>query len=161
MNKKGVTAIEVVIGVLIFMIVLFFGTDIIKIGLHFSTISQTTTEVARIGSIQGGFANSKPANYPGDYVTIHDLNESIERKFNAAGIESEDYHIDIGSGYVGNKGVRPATYDYKQDFEVSTTLRYRWTLMERVLKFDREQTLNSKRIAMSEWKYNYNNWDGE
>lgn len=161
-NKDGASTISMTIGVFIFLIVLMFGAEVMRLSINFAVISQVTTEIARIGSVQGGFNSSPPPNYPGKYITIQDLDGIITRKFNAAKIDSNDFVIHIGSGRIGANGVRgTGKIDYKEEFEVESLVDYEWYLMGSILGGNYEQQLRSSRMGMSEWKYDYSKWDGE
>lgn len=165
-NKKGVSTIEIVIGVLIFIVVLCFMMDLLILMWKFSVIAQTNTEVARIAGIQGGFLNTPPDAYPGgnkNYVTISELESMLNDKFKSAGIASNEWEIRIGGngGITKNGAKRPVRFDYKETFSVEISVDYRWDFMSNILPGNLRQTITSKRPAMSEWKYNYDNWLGE
>lgn len=164
-NKKGISTIEIVIGVLIFIVVLCFMMDLLILMWKFSVIAQTNTEVARIAGIQGGFLNTPPHAYPGgnkNYITISELDAMLTDKFESAGIASNEWEIRIGSGGITKNGAkRPVRFDYKETFSVEISVDYRWDFMSNILPGNLRQTITSKRPAMSEWKYNYDDWLGE
>lgn len=164
-NKKGLSTLEIVIGVFIFIIVLCFLMDLLILNWKFSVIAQTNTQVARIASIQGGVLNSPPQAWPGgnsNYITISELNDILNDKFQSAGIASNEWEIRIGSGGISKSGTKsPVSYDYKEVFSVEITVDYRWDFMSNIIPGNLRQTITSKRPAMSEWKYNYDSWEGE
>lgn len=162
-NQEGVTAIEMVIGVLIFIILLSFMMDILMLFWKFSVLSQTTTQVSRIASIQGGVRDKAPEYWASgdDYITIKKLNNMVQDKMDTANIET--WNVKIDTGKVGTEGVSPTKeIDYKSSFEVTSTIEYKWSFVSNFVPgMDLTQTLTAKRPAMSEWKYDYNKWDGE
>lgn len=163
-DKKGMTSIEVVIGVLIFVIIFSFLLDIMIVSWKFSVVAQTNTEVARITGLQGGALTSAPDGYPGGnsgYITINKLNDLVSEKMKTAGFKDSDWSMSIGSGGIGSNGVRSARYDYQETFTTKLEAKYRWEFMSNWIPGNLEQTIRSKRISISEWKYNYNNWIGE
>ena len=168
-NKKGISTIEIVIGMLIFLIVLCFLLDLLILIWKFSVIAQTNTQIARIAGIQGGVRSSPPRAWPGgrsNYITINDLDNIVTDKFGAAGISYTEWEVKIssptGNGRIGRGGIRSTPrYDYKEDFSVEITVDYRWDFMSNILPGNLRQTITSKRPAMSEWKYNYDDWEGE
>lgn len=164
-NKKGISTIEIIIGVFIFLIILCFLLDLLILLWKFSVIAQTNTEVARIAGIQGGVLSSPPHAWPGgnkNYITISELDAMLTDKFESAGIASNEWEIRIGSGGISkNGGKSTAKYDYKDTFSVEITVDYRWDFMSNILPGNLKQSITSKRPAMSEWKYNYDSWEGE
>lgn len=163
-DKKGVSSLEIVIGLLIFLIVFCFLLDLLILIWKFSVIAQTNTQVARIAGIQGGASTSPPAGYPGgssNYITITELNKIVRDKFDSAGIKSTEWEARVGNGRIGRSGNTTAYHDYKDDFTVEITVDYRWDFMSNILPGNLRQTIVSKRPAMSEWKYNYDSWIGE
>ena len=165
-EKKGVSTIEIVIGMLIFLIALCFLMDLLMLLWKFSVIGQTTTQVARITGIQGGALKSPPTSWYGganNYTNINQLHNLVEDKFQSAGIASNEWEMTIGGGSIGSGGtVSTGEIDYKTNFEVVTTVNYHWDYVSNILPFvDLNQTITAKRPAMSEWKYNYGEWVGE
>lgn len=165
-SEKGMTALEMVIGVLIFVLLLAFMIDILVLFWKFSVLSQTTTQVARIAGLQGGVLNKAPEDWPAreSYITINDLNGIVERKFDSASVDSNDWEMSIGHGGLRKTGQTSSTgeIDYKEEFTVETRLDYEWTYMSKVIPgMNLVQEIRAKRPAMSEWKYDYNSWEGE
>lgn len=161
-NKKGMTAIEMVIGVIIFLIVLSFMLDIMVLFWKFSVVSQTATQVARITGIQGGALTSAPQAWPSadGYMTIHDLNTMVQDKMDSADVEN--WTMTIHNGRIGTQGVSSTSQiDYKDSFTVNLTIDYKWKFVSNFIPgMDITQSISAKRPAMSEWKYNYGNWNG-
>jgi hypothetical protein len=161
-NKKGASTIEIVIGVLIFILILGFMLDIIVLTWKFNVVSQTNTQIARIAGIQGGVRSAAPSGWPGGYTTIRTLDGLVMDKMSSAGIESEEWEGSIGNGRIGRNGVsQTEEYDYKTNFETTLTIEYTWEFLSMMLPGSFTQEIESRRPAMSEWKYNYDSWEGE
>lgn len=168
-NKRGISTLVFAFGLMMLLTVIYFGTDIIKINNGMSVMSQGTTEIARIASIQGGIGSRKPSHFPGEYITIDDLDGLIERKMGAVGYSKDQYSIEIKpinaggrTGKVGSNGVSPSgNFDYKTEFEVVSTLKYEWFFSSITMGIEKDREASFRRVGMSEWKFNYGNWDGE
>lgn len=165
LNKKGSSTIEIVIGLMMFILVLGFLLDLIMLTWKFNVIGQTNTQIARIASIQGGVQTSAPYSYPGgdsNYVNIYQMQSIIKDKFDSSGIEPNNWTANIGNGKISSSYAYPSSpYDYKTSFNTSISVTYTWEYMSRMLPGTFTQNITSKRPAMSEWKYNYDSWFGE
>ena len=152
---------------MIFLITLCFLTDLLILLWKFSVIAQTTTQVARISGIQGGVLLSPPNDWPGgtkNYVTISKMEQIVGDKFATADVSSNEWNVKIGNeGNIGKNGrTETNEINYTDDFTIETTVDYRWDFTSNILPFvNLKQTITAKRPAMSEWKYNYEEWDGE
>ena len=163
-NEKGMSTIEIIIGVIIFLMLFCLLFDLFTIMWKFSVIAHTNTQVARIVGLQGGALTSAPDGYPGgdaNYITINELNDIVSNKFKAAWIKDEEWEMKIGNGSIGKKGIKPAKHDYMEDFTVETKVDYEWTMISNFIPGNLKQTATSRRPAMGEWKYNYDEWIGE
>lgn len=168
-NKKGISTIIFAFGITILLSVIYFGTDILKIGNGFSVASQSATEITRIASVQGGIGNSKPSHYPGHYITMSDLDSIVEDKMNAVGYTKEQYAIEINpingggkSGKLGAEGMSATgNFDYKTEFEVIIVLNYQWFFSNMTLGIEKDRYIPIRRVGMSEWKFDYGSWVGE
>lgn len=165
-NKNGMSTIEIVIGMMIFLITLSFLTDLLILLWKFNVIAQTTTQVARLVSVQGGATNYPPTSWPGgsnNYTTISELNESVSRKFETADIPTTEWNMSIAGGNIGSRGVvSTGQLRYRTPFEVETTVLYRWEFTNHFIPFVKlEQTITARRPGMSEWIRSEQDWDGE
>lgn len=164
-NKKGVSSLEIVIGLLIFLIVFCFLLDLLILIQKFNVVAQTNTQIARIAGIQGGVLHSFPPSYPGgssNYINISEINNIVKEKFSLAGIKDNEWIVNIGNGKIGKNGISATQkYDYKESFSTEIIVDYKWVFMSNILPGDLKQTIRSKRPTMSEWKYNYDSWIGE
>ena len=82
-----------------------------------------------------------------------------ERVFQGVGITSDRYRIKInGTTITNTRG--SSEIDYKSPVEVEVAIQYDYMFLGRVLGW-RDVVFTSRRVAVSEWKYNYDSWDGE
>lgn len=153
-DKKGVMAIEIVIGMFMFLMILSFMTDVALLTWKFGVVSQTNSHVARTVGVQGGLLNSTPNNYPGGstaYISRGEMNDYIEKNFKMAGIHDGEYSYSLS--------------DYQADYGemITTTVKvdYEWDLLSNFLPGNLEQDITSKRTVMSEFKYRYDSFKGE
>lgn len=163
-NKRGMSTIEIVIGVIIFLMLFCLLFDLFTIMWKFSVIAHTNTQVARIAGVQGGVLKSAPEGYPGgdsNYITVNELNDIVRDKFASAWIKDGEWGMKVGNGSLGREGIKPAKHDYLQDFTVEVEVDYEWVMVSNFIPGNLKQTITSKRPAMGEWKYNYDDWIGE
>lgn len=159
-EKGGATAIEVVIGVLIFLLVFCALFDLLVLSWRFAVISQTTTHVARTVGLQGGIMASAPGGFPGgseQYVTSSQLKANVERNFAAASILPGEYSVTVNGVEIGGN----VDIDYREFADIRTEVDYTWEALSNFFPGDLSSQVYSKRVAMSEFKYRYDNWVGE
>lgn len=164
LNKKGATAIEVVISIMMMLLLLSFMIDLLAVIWKHSVVSQVNTEVSRIVGIQGGLLNSAPEGYPGgneNYLSASEVTQLLDNKFASAGVSGDKWKVKVGSGTLGKDGIAEAKYDYLTTFTVEVNIDYEWEYISKMIPGQITQTIVSKRPAMSEWKYGYNDWIGE
>lgn len=167
-SKNGMSTIEIVIGMMIFLIALSFLTDLLILLWKFNVLAQTTTQVARISGIQGGVLSAAPPYWPGgnsNYVSISEMENIVREKFETADLSIDEWSMEIGGrGTIGRDGlVASEAIDYKDTFQVVGTIDYQWLFTSHFIPFiTLEHTITAKRPAMSEWRYNYSGtWEGE
>lgn len=171
-NEKGSIAIEAVIGTLMLLTCLVVIMDLVVITWKSNLISQVSTQVARQVGVQGGYLHSAPTGFPGGnnaYTNPYQLGQMLTEQFRSAGIEDHDWAIIIkGSDgreyeYSANRTTITSQYDYQEVVKVEAKLDYEWELSQIILPLlkDKTYTLTSKRSALSEWKYDYDNWENE
>lgn len=165
-SKQGSMAIEIVIGLFMFLIVLCFMLDLIILAWKFSVISQVNSKVARVAGIQGGILTSAPAGFPGGdnaYTSVGELNSTLSDHFKKAGIESGEWKL-----YVENKQIlgsgsmsQSRKIEFREPFSTKVEVTYTWNMISNFIPGSLTNSLSSTRPTMSEWKYDYNNWIGE
>lgn len=165
-NKKGASAIEMVIGFLFIVMMISFLVDVTIVISKYSTVAQLNTDIARITGVQGGVLNSKPAGWYGEdesYITVSKMQSMLNEKFKSAGIKNNEWSLRIVKdgaeiGRLGKSGTSQAKINYLDNYTVELSVDYSWDTIGQFLPGNINQTLVSKRPATSEWKYDYNNW---
>ena len=151
-----------VTGVIVSIFLICMLLDLMLIGWQFNGISQLNTQIARTASIQGGVLNTAPRDYPGNYVTLTDLSNTVNSRMRSLGVPNSEYQVDIGNGSIGRNGdFASSEYDYKTHFTTRVTTTYHWKFLRMLFPIAGGREISSTRPAMSEWKYNYGTWDGE
>lgn len=158
-GKKGMSSLEFVIGILIFLLIFAALVDIVMIGVKFSATTQTIQHVTRIAGTQGGIMSSVPQNYPGGgdaYHTAYQVREAVEESMNNAGIDSTDYTLKVGNRTLTTSGT--GKIDYQEPVKVHMEVNYEWKLLSNFLPGKMEFTLPATRTTVSEFKHNYDSW---
>lgn len=162
-KEKGFTTVEAIIVIFFVLPIFLFICDMFVWGIRTVTVAQTSSAIARQAGIQGGFLASAPAGYPGGdegYISISELHDFVSKRM--AWCEDDEWELKIGSSTM-SKSVAHKTpeYDYTEDISVVLKTTYKWPLMSACTGQDIETTINSVRVTISEWKYNYDDWLGE
>ncbi|WP_373262071.1 hypothetical protein [Hungatella hathewayi] len=184
-TKRGMTSIEVVIGTLIFLLVFISICDFLVLSNRYSALTDTTKEVTRILSVQGGALVTKPASYQANYYNIEQLSRIIQKQMNGMGFKDEEYgvyikyskiyddtdktskEVDLIENIIGLKddgtyGVIKPTQkiDYLSDFNVMIVAYYSWPFTKSVFKLD-PMRASVTMPGLSEWRYSYDGWTNE
>lgn len=97
-NKKGMSTLEFVMCVMIFLTVFTFLADMFLILYKQYVVTSACSEISRQIGIQGGIATTKPENYPGDndnYLTYSELNSWINSLNEAFFVEDDEVFCEI------------------------------------------------------------------
>lgn len=162
-GKKGITTIENVVNVMIFLIVLALLVDLLILGWKFSVISQTNSYVTRTAGLQGGILSSAPAGYPGGntaYIGTAEMKDKIDSYFSGAGFEAGDYEVRVNGRNVSS-GYSTGEIDYRENISTEITVDYEWQLISNFVPGNLKQSIESTRGSVSEFKYRYDTWVGE
>lgn len=162
-NKKGSMAIEIVIGMLAFILVLSFLMDLLMLSWKFYVISSVSSDVARTAGIQGGFRSYAPSGFQGgdaEYMSSSDMSGKIADEFEKAGIDAGEYTVKVNGYSITNGGATPEV-DYRKDIKTEIKVDYRWDFIDNFIPGQLTQKITSKRSAVSEFKYRYDTWVGE
>lgn len=171
-ENKGVAGIEEVIAILFLLIFICFSTDAIIVASKQYIASQQTNLIARTLGVQGGIKSTVPTGYQGDslsYVTSSKMYEAIKSNMEKCGIDNWNVEITTytKNGRVASKkelgSTTNITADYGIGIDVKLTYSYKWNLINQMIpgNADKETTKNVSGYSVSEFKYDYDNWDGE
>lgn len=185
MVKNGFTTIEVVIGSLIFLLVFICICDFLVISNRYLMLTDTTKEMARTISVQGGSLKTKEASYAGNYYNIEQLSKIFQKQMNGMGFHDDEYALYItytkifddesneskevtleeeilGKTAGGTYGVIKPTQkiDYLSDFKVTVKAVYTWPFTRSVFKL-KPTMITISMPGLSEWRYSYDGWESE
>ncbi len=155
-DRRGVIEpINFAICIMILIVALGFFLDILRIGQQMQAVSRLNTEFARIVAAQGGISNSVPANYPGgddNYVTLGEFRRTVDNVARSSGITG-------GINIERNPGDR---IEFRHEFTTGLSFQYRWNMLDAMIPGRLPPgTYHSGRAGVSEFKHNYDVWDGE
>ena len=184
-KKKGLTAIETIIGALIFLIAFVGICDLLLISNRYLSLTDTAKEMARTISVQGGALKVKPAAYTSNYYNVEELSKILERQMETMGFSKGEYALYVtyektydedanrvvettatdkilGTKDDGTYGVIQPTKKiaYLSDFSVSIVAQYNWPFISSIRKI-RPAVLRVSMPGVSEWRYGYDGWSQE
>lgn len=164
-DKKGMATIEFVASILLILILFVFTYDTFRIAYKYYVANQQLNYIVRTIAIQGGVQSEVPTGFPGKYYTSSDIVYSIQDNFDRAGVKSDEYTVMISGNGKETKlnNNTNLKVDYKKGVNIEVKVKYNWTLFRNIAKMinNGERDLSVKRYAVSEFKYDYNNWEGE
>ena len=124
-------------------------------------VANLTTELARTVAVQGGVLDRVPAGYPGGdeaYTDINEIQNLIRTQMANLGFRENEYQITLNNQPLANA----REVDYRQTFTVDINARQPFTFVSRVFGLQNVQmNYGTSRSGVSEWKYDYNTWNGE
>ncbi|TCK01314.1 UNVERIFIED_ORG: hypothetical protein BDK47_1165 [Anoxybacillus amylolyticus] len=162
-SQRGSLAIEIAVGMLMFVMVIAVMMDVLLLTWRFQVVSQTNEFVARTAQVQGGILSSAPTGFPGGeggYVNSSEMASLIRDKFEKAGIEPGEYAVLVNGVDVGRGGSTGAI-DYLQPIRTEIRIKYEWKFTSNLIPGAIENWLSSRRSVLSEFKYRYDSWVGE
>lgn len=167
-DNKGVMVIEAIVGIMVMLGIFCFLLDLLFVLWRSSAVAQLATTVARQGGIQGGYLKSAPPGYPGGdnaYVSLKEMLNHINNQLTASGIPSDKWSVTInGNTFTNNSSSSASTnkIDSKEEVKVILKVENRWKMTSAYLPFiDPVNNISANRIVLSEWKYNYDDWENE
>lgn len=146
-DKKGAMTIEIIIGMMLFLMGFSFIVDLVILGSKYQVVSQTTTYVARTAGAQGGMLNSAPPGFPGGYMTKGAVEQRVATIMEDSGIDS--YKMTL-----------PGKTDYGEYMDVKISFDYTFSMISMFIPGDFTIEFSSDRLAFSEFKYRYDDFDG-
>lgn len=172
-NREGSSVIEFAIGLLLFVLLTAFVVDMLFVGNKRFLVAREATEISRMMAVQGGVKSITPVGYPGGnktYTTSRELLKNIDTAMTNAGVK-EGWSVTltkynkqgqiIKQGYLTEKTNLEVDYMESMDVEIHAT--YKWLLMSQFdfVGLKEEADVGAKRHSVSEFKYNFDDWEGE
>lgn len=162
-NKKGAIGEALMFVLIMFMVLsgLLAVLEGYMISRKSIGVANLTTELARTIAVQGGVLDRAPAGYPGGDEAYTDFNEAqnlVRTQMTNLGFRENQYQITLNNQpLVNNQEV-----DYRQTFTVAINARQPFTFVSKVFRLQNVQmNYGTSRSGVSEWKYDYNTWNGE
>ena len=126
-RKKGMTTLEIVIGMLICIMMLCGLMDVTNILQKTTALSSVNAYVSRVVADQGGVDTKEINNFAGDYITSAQVYSNVKKIMNNSGVEDEDWGV-----YIGQVRLSPATktgpVEYGSTVNVRVVVNYKWDL---------------------------------
>lgn len=172
-EQKGFGLFEYVIGLLIFVALICFLFDVVTITYKQYVVSQQTNVIARQLGVQGGIMNQAPKGFPGGdkaYVDSRELVKQVNDHLEGVGIESNEWNLNLirydkNGRVVETRKLTTATnfkVDYQSAMDIELTYKYKWNVWGQIIPgTSDEKEAIQKRYVTSEFKYNYDVWEGE
>lgn len=161
-EKKGVSSIEFVIGLMILLMIACFLLDVMILGFQLQSYSSINSNFTRTLAVQGGVRTSAPTGYPGGnlaYTNSSALNQIVRTNMESSGIQPGSYQIRVnGINFGSNSNIE---VDYLGNIRTEIVLTYRWAFTSNFIPGNIVTTHTSRRNTLSEFKYNFNSWRGE
>lgn len=162
--KKGAHAIEVIIGMLIFILLFGFFFDMFYITNKQFTVDRQIGILSRTIAVQGGVKRSAPTGYSDNeaYMTSAEMSAHIQRVMRDIDIEPDEYHVMVTrynehNQPVDMRALNAATQfevDYEQRFELYISYNYKWTLMGQLVPgMGGTREAVRRRSNVSEYRY--------
>lgn len=174
-NKKGLSTIEWVICMLIFLMFVSFLFDLFFISYKQFRVSAEGTNLMRVISNQSGIEDNTPYNYPGgdeNYLTVDEAYDRLNETFKGLGISEDDWEMEVSmrdktlatiedTTVIIEQGASGIKGDYRDYVTLKITFKYKWGLWSQMVPTDITGTIVVKRHGFAEWKEDYNTWVGE
>lgn len=154
-NKKGEQAIIMVIGFMIMLLLLTFFLDVVVISRKHAALSDTAGMIARLAALQGGVLDSAPNGYDSAYTNRSELLDKIAVSLKSAGISKQAVNVEINGKDIFK--TETDKLDYGSIITVTMKLRYSFKYISAIPT----KEMNVVRVAISEFKYRYDDWDGD
>ena len=168
-NERGVTSYEVAIACIIFIILFSAFVDVIQLAHAHITTTTVAKDLARTMSVQGGVWENAPEGYTENYYTLSELKGLINAELESIGIETDEWAVYVKGADMVDYYTTPLltsssqsayTADYMESFTVKIVARYKWRIFGGAIGLPVESTFNITMPGLSEWKYDYGDWEG-
>lgn len=169
---------------MMFVVFICFVVDAVSIANKEYVVSRTIQFVARRLAIQGGVSNTIPINFAtsgtNNYLTTTELIDYVDEQMKKAMIEPNEWSIKItgrkiiprtnGASYIDNQSIilsasnrnKEILIDYLDGIDVEFSYTYKWNLFSQVISIADNSNIHTfKQHSISEFKYNYDWWEGE
>lgn len=131
-SKKGVSTLEYIGYILIFVLMFGFFLDIFQITLQHVEATRAAQTITRQVSVQGGFSHTPEGNDIYNTYTSGELYNATSRRLNARRVEPNSVVIGVREirdevpGVWHEVGLDELSIDYHVPFEVLVEYEYEW-----------------------------------
>lgn len=172
-DKKGSAVIEYAIALLTFVLLVAFLVDMLMIGSKRFLIAREASDIARVIGIQGGVNSAVPMGYPGGdqaYLTSLELYKQINGRMEKSQIDKDEWSATLTEYDKSGQAIRKVVLtpdtsfriDYMNSMDIRIDAQYKWKLMNVITAgLLNEAEVGAERHAVSEFKYNFDEWEGE
>lgn len=104
-ERKGMSTLEFVICMLIFIMVTAFIVDLFIVSYKHYVVAANCTKSARVIAIQGGLGNRHPENYPGEasnYMTNREFKTYLDELANTVQGDVGEFRVYLDYSYIDN-----------------------------------------------------------
>lgn len=174
-NKKGLSSIELAIGVLIAFLLFAGFLDFLSISNKMQAMSTTSTYLSRVLSNQGCLAQNPSScvdidgstGYNVEYiknknfVTSKELYNTVQSIMTHEQIESQDWTVKINN-QVLSPNTTTRLFNFRERINVSIEINYNWDSLRLLVPGGNsflKGTLNSKQSIVSAYKLRNDNGD--
>ncbi|NLZ35686.1 MAG: hypothetical protein GX889_12470 [Clostridiales bacterium] len=157
-NQKGLSTLQTVVIAITVIICISFFVDLTNVVKKQQAVSLTSTFVSRTVAKQGGVRVSVPSEFmeKEDYINSADLYNKVKKSMNSANISDNQWSLKIKTPTQGTITIKPNTnltlVDAGKNMEITLTVNYKWDVVSKVIPFNPNGQINSKRVATSTLK---------
>lgn len=135
-NNRGIMSLEILIGTIISIMIIFAIIDVFKTSLQHTSISTTLDYVTRIVGEQGGVEPTVPSHYTKEgYLTSGSLYQYIASNLANIGISDSDWSLTI-DGQTFTEDATISGYTYKTRLVITLTYRQDWFFLNKFIPGD-------------------------
>lgn len=150
-NKKGISSLTMIAGLLIAFIAIGGLADLTVLQTKFSALSSQSGYVARVVARQGGVQTERVPNYHGRYVSTSELYTNIQRGMEHAGISDDEWTLRIN-----NHEIQPTTniplVDYEEYILVELTIDYDWMFTNNFVPGDMSNSRTTSKKILNTYR---------
>jgi hypothetical protein len=164
-QRKGSIALEIVIGMLVFILAVSFLLDLIFIGYKMVILSQASSDFTRAMEVQGGISYWAPSAYPsGSYVNSTQMYDSIIAEL--PGLPGDPtqlwYSVNGGGWQYFSPYDWMSVVPFGQEIQTKIIVPYKWTFTGNFIPGLAWITpsLDVVRTTHSEYWENYSSYTG-
>ena len=181
-KKRGLLSLHGIVSMLLLIVLLSALLDMLVLSNRYMSLHDTVKELARTMAVQGGSRDMKPEGYPNNSYDSVELGRLISRSMQAGGFNGSEYtvYVEYTNFEKGTDGTKDRSYrkpflfmkdgaltvketdeiDYLHGFSVTIEASYNWIFTKYLFGLPAAK-LTASAPGISEWKYDYDNWESD